>query len=215
MNFPRDARSGGCATFPSGPFRSRPPTPCQLVLIVRARVSCFRFNSSFAGSFHFLLFYKVWPITKRRCSITRLQTPAQLCDHMHGRHSDLPVSTVKEEIIVGEKFRTFPSKTFRMEFNFVLSNHILANPTGFSGRIPENHTCYRATRNFAKIVDFYRNPVTPCEKKTAVWHGQRPARHRELSRARGRAADWTATSTVYAEMRGDKTSRRGRPKRLL
>ena len=30
--------------------------------------------------------------------------------------------TVKEEIFVGEKFRTFPSKTFRMEFNFVLSN---------------------------------------------------------------------------------------------
>ena len=31
-------------------------------------------------------------------------------------------TTVKEEIFVGEKFRTFPSKTFRMEFNFVLSN---------------------------------------------------------------------------------------------
>ena len=30
--------------------------------------------------------------------------------------------TVKEDIFVGEKFRTFPSKTFRMEFNFVLSN---------------------------------------------------------------------------------------------
>ena len=30
--------------------------------------------------------------------------------------------TVKEEIFVGEKFRTFPSKTFRMELNFVLSN---------------------------------------------------------------------------------------------
>ena len=30
--------------------------------------------------------------------------------------------TVKEEIFVGEKFRTFPSKAFRMEFNFVLSN---------------------------------------------------------------------------------------------
>ena len=30
--------------------------------------------------------------------------------------------TEKEEIFVGEKFRTFPSKTFRMEFNFVLSN---------------------------------------------------------------------------------------------
>ena len=28
---------------------------------------------------------------------------------------------VKEEIFVGEKCRTFPSKTFRMEFNFVLS----------------------------------------------------------------------------------------------
>ena len=31
-------------------------------------------------------------------------------------------NTVKEEIFVGEKFRTFPSKTFRMELNFVLSN---------------------------------------------------------------------------------------------
>ena len=30
--------------------------------------------------------------------------------------------TVKEKIFVGEKFRTFPSKTFRMELNFVLSN---------------------------------------------------------------------------------------------
>ena len=33
---------------------------------------------------------------------------------------DMSQSTVKEEIFVGEKFRTFPSKTFRMEFNFVL-----------------------------------------------------------------------------------------------
>ena len=32
------------------------------------------------------------------------------------------LSTVKEEIFVGEKFCTFPSTTFRMEFNFVLSN---------------------------------------------------------------------------------------------
>ena len=32
------------------------------------------------------------------------------------------LDTVKEEILVGEKFRTFPSKTFRMELNFVLSN---------------------------------------------------------------------------------------------
>ena len=31
-------------------------------------------------------------------------------------------TTVKEEIFVGEKFRTFPSKTFHMEFNFVLPN---------------------------------------------------------------------------------------------
>ena len=31
-------------------------------------------------------------------------------------------STVKQEIFVGEKFRTFPFKTVRMEFNFVLSN---------------------------------------------------------------------------------------------
>ena len=32
------------------------------------------------------------------------------------------ILTVKEEIFGGEKFRTFPSKTFRMELNFVLSN---------------------------------------------------------------------------------------------
>ena len=30
-------------------------------------------------------------------------------------------NTVKEEIFVGKKCRTFPSKTFRMELNFVLS----------------------------------------------------------------------------------------------
>ena len=30
--------------------------------------------------------------------------------------------TVKEDIFVGEKLCTFPSKTFRVEFNFVLSN---------------------------------------------------------------------------------------------
>ena len=34
----------------------------------------------------------------------------------------LIIYTVKEEIFVGEKFRTFRSKTFRMELNFVLSN---------------------------------------------------------------------------------------------
>ena len=31
-----------------------------------------------------------------------------------------PLSTVKEEIFVGEKFRTFPLEAFRTEFNFVL-----------------------------------------------------------------------------------------------
>ena len=30
-------------------------------------------------------------------------------------------NTVKEEIFVGEKFRSFPFKTFRLELNFVLS----------------------------------------------------------------------------------------------
>ena len=34
--------------------------------------------------------------------------------------------TVKEEIFVGEKFRTFLSKTFRMKFNFVLSKKVKA-----------------------------------------------------------------------------------------
>ena len=48
----------------------------------------------------------------------RAQSAAQL-DAL-AKHSSL-VNIVKEEIFVGEKFRTFPSKTFRMEFNFVLS----------------------------------------------------------------------------------------------
>ena len=32
------------------------------------------------------------------------------------------LNTVNEKIFVGEKFRTFPFKTFRMEFNSALSN---------------------------------------------------------------------------------------------
>ena len=42
--------------------------------------------------------------------------------------------TVKEEIFVGEKFRIFPTKTFRMEFNFVLSNWPKKVKTGWDDR---------------------------------------------------------------------------------
>ena len=40
--------------------------------------------------------------------------------HAGHAYSATPPGTVKEEIFEGEKFRTFPFKTFRMEFNFVL-----------------------------------------------------------------------------------------------
>ena len=36
--------------------------------------------------------------------------------------SQVLLNTVKEEIFVGEKFRTFRSKNFRVEFNFRFSN---------------------------------------------------------------------------------------------
>ena len=39
---------------------------------------------------------------------------------IHSRSAKSP-STVKEEIFVGEKFHTFLSKTFRMEFKFIFS----------------------------------------------------------------------------------------------
>ena len=52
--------------------------------------------------------------------------------------------TVKEEIFVGEKFRTFPSKTFRMELNFVLSNW----PKNWKTRKDDRKTCKPCGRNF-------------------------------------------------------------------
>ena len=40
---------------------------------------------------------------------------------IHNNMQMIIITTVKEEIFVGKKFRTFPSKTVRMELNFVLS----------------------------------------------------------------------------------------------
>ena len=48
-------------------------------------------------------------------SVGSFSSVAQRCHRLN-------TATVKEEIFVREKFRTFPSKTFRMELNFVLSN---------------------------------------------------------------------------------------------
>ena len=43
-------------------------------------------------------------------------------------------------------------------------NIILANPTGFSGRVPENWTCYRATGNFVISTGFFYQPDTSIQK---------------------------------------------------
>ena len=43
-------------------------------------------------------------------------------------------TTVKEELFVGENFRTFPSKTFRMGLNFVLSEWLKEVKTRRDGR---------------------------------------------------------------------------------
>ena len=57
--------------------------------------------------------------------------------HTHARTHIL--TTVKEEIFVGEKFRTFPSKTFRMELNFVLSNWPKTEKVKKTIERPANH----------------------------------------------------------------------------
>ena len=43
----------------------------------------------------------------------------------------------KKKIFVGEKFRTFPFKTFHMEFNFVLSNR----PKKVKARRDDQNAC--------------------------------------------------------------------------
>ena len=60
------------------------------------------------------------------------------------------VNTVKEEIFVGEKFRTFPSQTFRMEFNFVLSNW----PKKVKTRSGDRKACKLGGRKFGMEINF-------------------------------------------------------------
>ena len=55
--------------------------------------------------------------------------------------------TVKEEIFVGEKFRTFLSKTFRMKFNFVLSKKVKA-------RRDDQKACKPGGRKFGMEIYF-------------------------------------------------------------
>ena len=57
---------------------------------------------------------------------------------------------VKEEIFVGEKFRTFPFKTVRMEFNFVLSNL----PKGRKARRDDQKGCKPGERKFGMEINF-------------------------------------------------------------
>ena len=58
--------------------------------------------------------------------------------------------TVKEEIFVGGKFRTFPSKTFRMEFNFVLSECLKEVNT----RRDDGKVCKPGGRKFGMEINF-------------------------------------------------------------
>ena len=58
--------------------------------------------------------------------------------------------TVKEEIFVGEKFRTFPFKTVRMEFNFVLSNW----PKKGKARRHDRKACKPGGRKFCMEINF-------------------------------------------------------------
>ena len=64
--------------------------------------------------------------------------------------SGFQLSTVKEEIFVGEKFRTFPSKTLRMELNFVLSNWPKTEKT----RKDDRKACKPCGRNFGMEINF-------------------------------------------------------------
>ena len=60
------------------------------------------------------------------------------------------VDTVKEDIFVGEKFRTFPSKTFRMELNFVLSERLQEVKT----RRDYRKVCKPDGRKFGMEINF-------------------------------------------------------------
>ena len=74
--------------------------------------------------------------------------------------------TVKEEIFVGEKFRTFPSKTFRMEFNFVLSNG--AYSSLFRAKASGGHSKARETRDaqlLQKVTRFALIGVGPARPR--------------------------------------------------
>ena len=67
----------------------------------------------------------------------------------HNIHALL--ATVKEEIFVGEKFRTFSSKTYRMELNFVLSNWPKTGKT----RKDDRKACKPCRRNFGwKLISY-------------------------------------------------------------
>ena len=69
----------------------------------------------------------LWSFSPKRCSFINRKIK-YLEPHLNWKQSSISkipntVSyTVKEEIFVGEKCRTFPSNTFHMEFNFVLSS---------------------------------------------------------------------------------------------
>ena len=58
--------------------------------------------------------------------------------------------TVKEEIFVSEKFRTFPSNSFRMEFNFVLWNW----PKKGKTRRGDRKACKPGGRKFGMEINF-------------------------------------------------------------
>ena len=64
-------------------------------------------------------------------------------------------TTEKEEIFVGENFRTFPSKTFRMEFNFALWNW----PKKGKSRRDDRKACKPGGRKFGMDINFVHFPI--------------------------------------------------------
>ena len=58
--------------------------------------------------------------------------------------------TVKEETFVGEKFRTYPSNTFRMEFKIVLSSW----PKNVKTRRDDRKACEPCGRKFGTEINF-------------------------------------------------------------
>ena len=89
-----------------------------------------------------------------------------------------------------------------------LANVILANPTGFSGRIPENWTCYRTTGNFVISTGFLSARVE-CTKarhectKTRICVGARPEAVRKVKAIHIMTASLrsVACDTVESSMR--------------